>query len=183
MVSPTRKLGIPSFNCAFSNDCMMFMVNLPAYISILKFQISNHKRMPNISLLLKIGHCSLLVIWCSLSLSRFQLSLQFFQDLPVFLGQISILEEVRPSQESSLKRLTPPPLLDPSVISGEKHLRNFLAAEFHRPRIVRMVEQPVTKRIAVSRLFIAEDPGQESDRRIDHHERCELAAGEHIIPD
>ncbi len=76
-----------------------------------------------------------------------------------------------------------PPLLDLRMVAREQHVRDLSAAKLRGPRIVRMVEQPVAEGIPVRRLFVSQNAGQEPCRRIDHHERREFAAGEHIVAD
>src|SRR6266511_935927 len=81
----------------------------------------------------------------------FELFFDLFQYFPILIGQISSLKKVRPLDECRLERLAPAPPVDIRMISRKEHVRDHSAEELCRPRIMRMVKQPVAEGIPVSR--------------------------------
>ena len=70
-----------------------------------------------------------------------------------------------------------------AVIARQQHLGHRRAAKHLGPRVLRVLEQPPRERIARGRVLVAQHAGQQPRHRVGHHQRGQLAAGQHVVAD
>ncbi len=97
--------------------------------------------------------------------------------------QRPVPQEVRPVDEGPHQGRRQPPALDVAVVPGQQHPGDLGGLEHGRPRVVRMLQAPVGKRVARGGLCAAQRAGDEARDRIDHHHGGQLASGQNVIPD
>src|SRR3990170_1410147 len=112
------------------------------------------------------------------SLLRFH---QLSQDFLLFHIQLGVRQQIGPPQQRQLERLTLAPLANLAVMARDQHVGNFPVSILRRPRVVRIIEQPARERIARDRIFVSDDPWNQSGNRIDDDERRQLAAAQHVV--
>ena len=84
----------------------------------------------------------------------------------------------------ALERLLPPPFLDLRVVPGQQHRRDPQPAELRGPRVLREVQQPVAReRVAADRRLVPDHSRDQPRHRVHDHQRRQLAARQHVIPD
>ena len=82
----------------------------------------------------------------------------------------------RPPQR---RHLPPPPNL--LVVPRQQHVGHFLPGELRRARVVRVIEQPARKRVLFHRPDVADHARHQPADRVDHDQRRQLAAAQHVI--
>src|ERR1700674_3262183 len=93
------------------------------------------------------------------------------------------VEQIGTATARPLGGLGSAPALDLGMMAGKQHLRNLVSLEDRGPRVVRVLEQLLGKRLVFGRLLRTEDTGDEPAHGVDQHNGRELAAGEHVITD
>ena len=82
----------------------------------------------------------------------------------------AIGEEVGPSLQRPPERLAQPPAADRAVVAGHEDGRNVVALEDGRPRVLRVLEEPVGERLLGGRGGV-DRARQEAEDRVDDDER------------
>src|SRR6202140_27952 len=93
------------------------------------------------------------------------------------------IEQIGTATARPLGGLSAAPALDLGVMAGEQHVRNLVTLEDCGPRVMRILQQLLGKRLVFGRFLRTEDTADEPADRIDQHHRRQLAAGEHVITD
>src|SRR5262245_13438028 len=105
------------------------------------------------------------------------------EELPVLGAERHTGEEIGPAGERHLERLLPAPARDGGMVTAEENVRDSHAAKVLRARVLRMLEQTVGEGIVLRRARVPERAGEQPNDGVDHHERGELAAAEHVVAD
>src|SRR5690606_158523 len=82
---------------------------------------------------------------------------------------------------SSAQSLLQSPAPDMFVVAAKQHLRNIFTRIRNRSRVVRAIEQTVSKGILYCRIRMAQRAKQKSYYGIHQHHDRQLAAGQHIV--
>src|SRR3984893_135396 len=72
------------------------------------------------------------------------------------------VEQIGTATARPLGGLGSTPALDLGMMAGEQHLRNLVAFEDRGPRVMRVLEQLLGKRLVLGRVLRTEDTGDES---------------------
>src|SRR5581483_11664204 len=125
---------------------------------------------------------------CGCSMRSIAPMSKLLQDVSFFFVQFRVRQQFRPPFERAAQRLalTPPP--DLGMIPRQQHVRyaNGLVAQrphFSRARELREIEQPARERILRHRLLVADHARHEPRDRVEHDERRQFAAGQHVVTD
>src|SRR6266705_334321 len=89
-----------------------------------------------------------------------QFLLEFIEQLAFDLAHPAPLQQLRPSQPSAPQRLLQPPALDLRMVPREQYRRHRFPLVRFRPRVLRVVEQPVHERVLLGRHPVPERSGQ-----------------------
>ncbi len=111
------------------------------------------------------------------------LDLEFFQQHPLFVAHAAALEQFRPPQPGAAQRLLQSPAPDRRMIARHQHRGHRPPVDRRRPRVMRPIHQPVAERLLLRRFRAAQRPRQQPRNRIDHHQRRQFAARQHIVAD
>ena len=92
-----------------------------------------------------------------LSRSR-QLASHLLHKRPLLLRQAGAFQQIRPPLCRPDQGLLPPPCLDIRMVAGQKHLRHLSAQKILRPRILRIFQQVIGKRLELGGNLIVQNP-------------------------
>src|SRR5688572_22858238 len=114
-------------------------------------------------------------------------SLEFLQQLALFRGQGPHFQQLRPAQPRPAQRLLQAPAPDVLVVPRQQHLRHPSSALIWRPylgaRVLRAIQQPVSKRLLRRGGLVAERPRQLPHHRVDQRHRRNFPTREHEVAD
>src|ERR1700730_11537828 len=80
-----------------------------------------------------------------------------------------VVEQIGTATARPLGGLCTAPALDLGVMAREQHVRNLVALEDRRPRVMRILQQLLGQRFVLGRFLRAEDTADEPAGRIDQH--------------
>ena len=69
------------------------------------------------------------------------------------------------------------------MVAGEQHVRHAASLPFGGPGIVRIFQQVARERLLRRAVGRAHHAGQQSNHRIEQHQRRQFAAGQHVVAD
>ncbi len=110
-----------------------------------------------------------------------QLPPKLFQQACFFATQRPLREQIGSPQPSPAQALLQAPAPNLLMVAGQQHLRHPHAFIILWPRVVRTIEQTISKRLFAGRVCIIQGPGQPSHRRIDQRQRGNFPAGQDKI--
>ena len=112
---------------------------------------------------------------------RLELVLLLGKQLAIFIRQNERREKVGSLSLRQVQLVPTPPARDALVVPGLKDSGNVVSAELARTRVVRMLQDPGREALALRRALIAENARMQPRNRVHHHQRSELAPGDHEI--
>src|ERR1700732_4549341 len=121
--------------------------------------------------------------WDSSSSRLMMLDTAYKDNTPDSPLPLLAVEQVRAATARPLGRLGAAPALDLGMVTRAKHLGDGMPFGLRGPRVVRVLEEMLVEGFVFGRLFGPQYPGDQPADRIDHHQRGELAAGQHVVPD
>src|SRR5215207_2399191 len=114
------------------------------------------------------------VIWAfsTMSIALIAVSPSLFvhrvgKQIPLLAAQRAFVNQIRAPLQRPPQRLRHPPAAHFGVMPREQHVRHAPAFEFRRPRVVRVVQDALCKRILFHRFPIAHDARHEPAHRVD----------------
>ena len=76
-----------------------------------------------------------------------------------------------------------PPFVDPLVIARQQHVGNRAPLPFARPRVMGIFEQAALEALLLARFDLAHHAGDQPHAGVEHGERRDLAARQHVVAD
>src|SRR3989442_5647742 len=93
------------------------------------------------------------------------------------------LQQVWPAFARSEPSLLSAPAGDLRVVARKQYIRHFHAAKIRWPRVLRILQQSMTKRLFQGAFFIAQNARQEPSHCVDNDHYRQRAIREHVITD
>src|SRR3954462_7416707 len=89
----------------------------------------------------------------------FAFSEKFFEEFRRISRQSAPRNQIWPAQPRARDRLLQPPALNISVVPALQNFGHCPAFKFHRPRVMRPIEQTLVERLLDGGAFVPEYPG------------------------
>ena len=105
------------------------------------------------------------------------------QHTQVLIGKTCLAQQLRPSVQCTAQTLLPPPAAYMLVVALLQHLRHLHPVEFRRAGVLRILQQILAEALLLAGFIVSQRPRQQTDHRIRHNHRRQLAACQYIITD